>query len=511
MDKKVRTLLIFMAAFACLYLGIRYVLKLRLNALLKAQEQHGIHITHDNINLEILAGSASFKNPKVQLDQKANMGFVGDMTLEKLQINDIRYLNLLFTGNLAIESISLHRPQASFKTVSLDSSLIDHTNAKKKLGLAIKLKDLVLNESYVTIHDGATDSLLLSLKNFNLDISDVEVSDRTIAHSIPFIGKDYDIRSDSIFIKISPFEHLHIAQVNGNHRHTYLAGITYGTTLSKTDFDARIVQEKDHYTISIDSVQFQELGLESVGKEDLISFSAQKISIINPELGIYRNKLLPDSYSEKPMYSTLLRDSPINIQIDSLQIKDAQFTYIERSKWENDGGKLEFHKMNVDITRLGNTYKDDTQVHLSTLFMNNAPFEGTWSFNVMEPNDRFTFEGELHGLALEKLNTFTQPYADTRLKGIMQDVYFNIYGNGETSTIDLKCKFNDVTVFLLQPGSHKKRKLLSTLANVLVSTNSKHGGETFKQVSVRVQRDKTKSAWNYIFKNIEEGMKKALL
>lgn len=511
MNKKVRTILIFLAAFACIYIAIRQVLKFRLNDLLKEQEMYGIQITHDNINLNILKGSASFKNPAVQLNQEANIGFVGEMTLENFIINDIHYLDLLFTGNIDIEAISLNKLQAAFKTAQIDSTLIDHKVAGKKLGLAIILKDLVLNESHITIHDGQTDSLLLSLKNFNLDVSDIEVSDRTIAHSIPFIGEDYDVQSDSIFIKISPYENLQIAQVNGDHNYTFLSGITYGTTLSKTDFDAGLIEEKDHYSIFIDSVQFQNLGLESTGQEDLISFSAQKISIVQPKIGIYRNKLLPDSYSEKPMYSSLLRESPINIQIDSLQLKDAQFTYVERSKWENKGGKLEFNKMNVDITRLGNTYKNDTQVRLTTLFMGSAPFEGTWSFNVLDPNDVFTFEGELHGLALNELNAFTQPYADTRLEGIMQDVYFNIYGNGDTSTVDLKCKFNDVSIFLLKPGTRKKKKLLSALANVLVSTNSKHRGEDFKQVSVNVQRDKTKSSWNYIFKNIEEGMKKVLL
>lgn len=511
MNKRLRTVLIFMAAFACIYIALRQVLKFRLNDLLKEQEMYGIQITHDNINLNILKGSASFKNPGVQLTQEANIGFVGEMTLENFMINDIHYLDLLFTGNIDIEAISLNKLQAAFKTAHIDSTQIDYAATGKKLGLSIILKDLVLNESHITIHDGQTDSLLLSLKNFNLDVSDIEISDRTIAHSIPFIGEDYDVQSDSIFIKISPYENLQIAQVNGDRNYTFLSGITYGTTLSKTDFDASLIEEKDHYNIYIDSVQFQNLGLESTGHEDLISFSAQKISIVKPEITIYRNKLLPDSYSKKPMYSKLLRDSPINIQIDSLQLKDALFTYIEKSKQDNEGGQLELKNLNVDITRLGNTYEDDTIVHITTLFMGSAPFEATWNFNVLDPNDVFTFKGELHGLVLEELNKFTQPYADTSLEGIMHDIYFNIYGNGNSSTMDLKCKFNDVSIFLLKPGKRKKKKLLSALVNVLVSSNSKHRANPFKQVSVHVQRDKTKSSWNYIFKNIEEGMKKVLL
>lgn len=511
MNRRLRSILIFLAAFAFNYIAIRQVLRYRLKELLRAQEIHGIQISHDNISLEIFQGSASFKNPEVQLSQQANIGFVGDMTLESFNINDIHYLKLLFYGNLDIESISLNKLRAQFKTAPLDSTLIDTMIAGKKLGLAIKLKDLVLNESHVTIKDGETDSLLLSLKNFNLDVSDIELSDRTIAQSIPFIGEDYSVQSDSIFVKISPYENLNIAQVNGDHNYTYLSGITYETTLSKTDFDADISKEKDHYTIAIDSVQFQELGLNSVGEQDLISFSAQKINIVKPEIAIYRNKLLPDSHSEKPMYSKLLRDSPINIQVDSLSINDALFTYVEKSKRGNDGGLLALKNLNVDIRRLGNTYEDDTEIHITTFFMGSAPFKATWRFKVQDISDVFTFEGELHGLALDELNTFTQPYADTRLEGNMEDVYFSIYGNGETSTMDLKCKFNDVGIFLLKPGTRKKKKLLSALVNVLVSSNSKNRNHTFKEVSVDVQRDKTKSSWNYIFKNIEEGMKKALL
>ena len=511
MNKRIRTILIFLAAFASIFIAIQQVLKFRLNNLLKEQEKHGIQITHDNINLNILNGSASFKNPTVQLYPVANIGFVGDMTLENFKISDIHYLNLLFSGNLDIESITLNKPRAAFKTAPIDSTLIDHKNGGKKLGLAIKLKELVLNESLVTIHDGQTDSLLLSLKNFNLNVMDIEISDRTVAHSIPFIGEDYKVKSDAIFIKISPYENLQIAHVNGDHHYTFLSEITYGTTLSKNDFDASLIEEKDHYNIYIDSVQFQNLGLKSTGQEDLISFSAQKINIVKPEIAIYRNKLLADSYSVKPMYSRLLRDSPINILIDNLQIRDASFTYVEKSKPNNEGGQLELKNLNIDITHLGNRYEDDTKVHITSLFMGSAPLEATWSFDVLDPTDAFTFKGELHELALEELNKFTQPYADTSLEGIMHNVYFNINGNDDNSTMDLKCMFNDVGIFLLKPGTSKKKKLLSSLVNVLVSSNSKHRADPSKQVTVRVERDKTKSSWNYIFKNIEEGMKKALL
>ena len=57
--------LLFLAAFACIYIAIRQVLKFRLNDLLKEQEMYGIQITHDNINLNILH---DFYNDNANID-----------------------------------------------------------------------------------------------------------------------------------------------------------------------------------------------------------------------------------------------------------------------------------------------------------------------------------------------------------------------------------------------------------------------------------------------------------
>src|SRR6056297_58505 len=510
MNSRVRTILIVLIAVACSYIAIRQVLKYKLNDLLKEQEKYGIHIAHDHIYLNLLNGSASFKNPEVQITKQTNIGFVGDMTLKNFKINDIHYLEFLLTGNIDIKSVSLDKLQAAFKTALVDSIEIDDTTPRKKLGLAIILKDLVLTESNITVQDGQTDSLLLSLSNFNLDVSDIEVSDRTIANSIPFIGSDYLISSDTIFVKATKMEDLFIAKINGDHNYTSLSGITYKTGLSKTDFYASLTKEKDRYSISIDSLQFQNLGLQS-GVGDQISVSAQKISLVHPSVSIYRNKLLPDDTREKPMYSQLLRNSPLQTQIDTFQLKKASFTYIEKSKPENAGGKLEFSDLNMDILNLGNSDTTSTTMHLTALFMKTAPFEADWKFNVSDPNDAFTYKGALRGLNLSELNKFTEPYSNTSLEGSIHELYFNIYGNSVTSKIDIKSNYENVNVYLLKPDTHKRKKIVSALVNILVSSSSSKRNNQFNSTTVEVRRDNSKSFWSYIVKNIEAGMKKLLL
>lgn len=510
MNRKLRTFLIFSLAFIIAYFTIRQLLKYRLRQFIKEQEKIGIQVNHEGLHIEVLEGSAIFEKPDVLLSKSANIGFEGEMTLEELQINDIDYLKLLFVGNLNIESIALNKLQAQLKTSLVDSTLVQQDITSKKLGFAIKLKDFVLKDCKLAVRDGNNDSLLLSLQNFNLDVSDIEISDRTIANSIPFTGNDYRIASDSVFIKATPYENLHIAQLKGDHNDTSVSGITYRTILSKPDFDTDLTEEKDHYAITIDSIQFQNLGLKT-GSEDKISFSAQKIALTGTHAAMYRNKLLPDNKSEKPMYSALLRNSPLAIQIDTFQIKEASYIYSEKSKLGNNGGQLEFGGLEVNMYNLGNTYKQNTTIHLSSLFMNNAPFEATWSFKAQDLKDTFTFKGELHELNLNELDRFTIPYANTSVDGTIHELYFNIYGNLDSSKMDLKSRYENVNVYLLKPGSRQRKKILSALANIFISNSSNTRNAEFRNVSTEVKRDKSKSPWNYIFENIEDGMKKLLL
>ncbi len=511
MLKKPRFYIFLALGLGLFYFGLLAALKFRVNEFLAKQQKEGIVVDHDGLQLQLMEGSVHFEQPRVTLSKAAQLGYVGTMALDHIDIQNIDYSRLLFSGDLNIQSIALRHIQANLKTDNTANSSGDgNSGMDEKMGFTIKLKHLILEKLQLTVDEGETKERLLTLQNFDLDIADIEVSNRTLAHFIPFIGQDYTLASDSIFIKATPYENLQIAGITGTDENTTVRDIHFNTVLPVARYDRQLQKERDHYQIMVDSIEFKQLGMQR-GINDQILFSADRINFITAEAEIYRNKLLPDQGKVKPLYGTLLRNTPLALSIDTLAMKQVDLRYSEKSKKEGDIGVLEFRAMSVLMERLGNAYTKETKVHMETSFMGAAPLKAYWVFGVQDTEDTFTFKGELHNFPLQQLNPFTGPYADTELTGTMNSLYFSIYGDPHSAEMDMRSRYDDVKIYLLKSDTNQRKKLVSALVNIFVNRDSKQKDVDYDVISVTVERDSTKSPWNFIYKNIEAGLRKMLL
>lgn len=323
------------------YLGLRQFLRYRLRSYLNTEIKEGIGISHKGMGLELLEGSAYFEHPSINLSPAAKLGLVGRLDLGGLQINKIDYFNLLLNGELNISSITLEGLDTQLETKKLVETLAlnDTTVVPAKLGITIRLAELMITGGRIRVMDGETKEPLLQLDHLDLAISDVELSDRTLAAKIPFTGKDYDLSAEAIFVKASRWENLSIAELRGDHSYTYAKTLRYYTAMDRDRLDRNLSTEKDHYDIKVDTLTFHSLGLSNTPDGEKLSFSAEKIGVLGGAARMYRNKLLPDSKNKKPLYSQSLRNAGASLSIDTLSIKKAQYEYIEKVHSDNDGGR----------------------------------------------------------------------------------------------------------------------------------------------------------------------------
>ena len=494
------------------FFTLNLTLKYQLSAWLKSQKVRGIFYTYKALDISFIDGSISIKEPSVTLLDNLGASFDGKIDFESIRIYNVSYLDLLFRGHIDVQEIDLNSPDGFLhKKKALTKKETKDSIDSNTRNFQLQLQNLKINNATIKVYDThRSDSLWASVGNFSLNVSGIKVNNETLMHSIPFTCNDYTIRSDSIFFKVGQFEQLKISKIKGNHKKTIIKTVQFKNKFSRKSFSKILKKERDHYTIWIDSLIMIETSLQNL-EDNNIQFGSRRLGFYQPKIEIFRDKLIADELSIKPMYSQLLRNSALQIAIDTAEVNNATLIYTEKTKPENNGGSIVLKKMDITVNRLGNVYTKNTTLIAKALFMQTTPVLFRWNFNPHHTMDKFEFYGELGLMNMQDLNVFTEPTMNTDLSGTMNTFNFDVKGNRIRSNALLNVNYNNLQVHLIDKKTKKRQKLLSSILNLFVSNKSKNKESPFKQIKVEVEREPTKSFFNYMVVNIKTGMKKAML
>ncbi|NJB35685.1 hypothetical protein [Croceivirga sp. JEA036] len=506
-----KLLLVVVLIVGFTYTGVIIGVKYRLNQYLAAKEEQGVPVRYQKLKLKLFEGTATFIAPNLTLRKELKAGYTGTLRFESIKIKDIGYIKLLWTGNLTIDYIELKQLnglliKGETKSVTENRS----TEKSDELGFAIKLKELILTHANLTVLNQNEKRPLATLSDFNLEIEDILVSSRTLENSFPFTGNSYAITSGPVYLKATAYEDLTLQSISGDSNYTVIKDISYQTVLPPEDFSKGLAVERDHYNITIDSLSFTQLQLTERQKDSL-GIAAEHINLHQPYIKIHRNKLVAEDSRYKPMYGELLRKAPIAIQVNHFNFYNTYLAYTEKTKDFNDGGILTFEDMDVEIQNLGNTYSSPLKLHFETQFMGAGKFDADWTFNVKDTTEAFVFKGRLVDFDMRKVNSFTKPVANTELEGNMSELYFTIDGHNYQSTTNLKARYTDLGVYLIQPNSGKRKAIINTILNLFLPSNSQKKEEAFKTSATKLQRDVSRSPFNFVYKSLEKGLQEAML
>ena len=343
-----------------------------------------------------------------------------------------------------------------------------------------------------------------------MEINGIKIDNNTIARKIPLDYKNYEAKSDTLFVKVSAFENLTVQDFSIQNRTANFKNLELKTKYSKQELSKLISKERDHYDLSVPSLSVE--GIDFGFKQNRFYAKSKKVSLTEPSLELFRDKLVADETKTKPLYSKMLRELPFALTVDSLKISDAKIVYEERQNAENMGGSINFENLNAAMAHVSNTYESPTktEIKINANFMEKTPISVNWSFDVQNKNDQFLFSADVGHLVADRLNSFTQPNLNVKLQGSTNQTYFTIDGNNDTSNITMKVNYSDFKVTLLQKEG-EKNNFLSAIANIFISKNSKKKDEYYKEGTAEATRNKNKSVFNYLWINVKNALQKILL
>jgi hypothetical protein len=472
-----------------------------------------ISATYKNLDVHLFTGTMTFSEVQVSLQNKMDQKQHTKVTSNQLIVEGFKYWDYLFKNKIHLAAIKTKSPEVSYHQNLFNPS--DSTNTSKDQGVALNKAVLVdklsIDQAKISIFDNTQDSTLLHVPSISVTVDSLGFDSETLKNRLPVTYSNYQATADSVFLKVSPFENLKTGPLTIKDRQATVNSIRLATKYSIPKHTKLLEKERDHFDVTLASLNIQNIDFGFSGRQ--FYSSCTKIILDKVDATIYRNKLVADDNTTKPLYSKMLRELPIALTVDSLLINKSAIRYEEKVNAEQPPGAIYFENLEAVIENLGNTYpkEQQTNIKVTSKFMNSTPVSIDWNFDVNDTNDAFTFKADLETLEAEELNSFTKPNLLAELEGTVDQTYLSIYGNSNQSEIDMRIKFDNFKVDLLEDNRKNEKTLLSGIVNLFVKNDSKGDSQGFTKGNASVQPDKTKSFFNYLWLNIRAGLKACLL
>ncbi len=461
-------------------------------------------IGYEAVNVSVLDRSSSISKPKLQLDNIF-------MEADELEVKSLSYTDYFLSGKIVIGAVVINDPNvAIYKKDTLPET--KEKKAKPNLSKDVVIKNIHIKGGNLRVfeNDSVQNKIYMSLNEF--DLYEVQISDRTLKAFLPFEYERMEISSDSIFYAMNENHHLAIKNLEIKDEDIILKDLQIIPNFSKAEFDKRISVEKDRFELHIETVEISALNWDF--EQDSIRLESPFMQINQADLKVYRNKLLPDDTSIKPLYSRMIREMGVKIKFDSIKLKNSRIVYEEKTDASRPPGELNFSEVHVglnNITNIGMNSPDfpETKIKISALLMGKSPLSINWKFDVRDLQDDFTISGEMEGISADEMNSFLRPTMNIEVEGRIQSLFYNFRGDNNQASGDMQMQYRDFKVEILKKDGSKKNNFLSDLANIIIRNNDNK--EKLERKDIQAERDKTKSFWNYMWLFIRNGALKSFL
>ncbi|RAV30172.1 AsmA family protein [Sinomicrobium soli] len=485
------------------YVILNHLAHRKIGSLLDEQVEKG-NLEYKNFSISLLRGNAAIYQANYRKGRQR-------IKADQVRVRGFSYWRYLLKDQVSVQKIIVDTPHLDIRRTAgtgADSS----TEAQKNTtpGKNIRITQL-------DIHNGSLNlvkdtSAILTVKKYDLQLRDITADQQSLQRKIPVNYGAFSLEVSELWHDLNTLQEVKVSHLSLSEKTAEAHNIRLIPKYTVKDYVRVIPYEKDLMELKLDTLSIPQYQLE-LNKENP-HFSAPGVFLRDIDFDVYRDKTVEDDIHIKKLYSHMLRELELKLDIDSLHIDRARIRYRELIHKERPPGEVFFTGMKAVVTGLTNTgleRKDfpATELAIETMFMGKSPLSVHWSFRVNDPSDTFTISGKSSGIPSESINSFFVPAFHTKTQGEVNQLYFNFGGDLHTASGDFQIKFSNFTVEVLRKDGKEKRGFLTWIANIFVRESSE-GQDIAKHVD-KVERDKTKSFWNYFWSCIEAGLAKTLI
>jgi len=465
-----------------------------------------INLAYDQLNLNILKGSIALHGVNLHYIKADTASKILDIQIDALSMDGFGYFNYLFHNRIGAQKISLLSPKVSYRLGH------DFKNSNRSQEMVSKIKSIISLDRFEVI-DGeligmasAGDSIKFKVEEWNMVVEDLKTDGNIIQNTMPLTYGRYTLNTGRVFLDLGPFETLSVKAgsiVGGELR---LKQLLLKSKYNRQELSRRLDKEHDHIQLSIAEVASAKIDYGfNAGRFFL---KTQTLNVHDPNLDIYRDKLVKDDLEKKRLYSKMIRELPIDLDIPQTRIINGEIAYSELVQEGGKPGQLTFTHLNATLKNFSNTYVSGkkTKIEITSKLMGHALIHLYWDFDYNDKSDAFFLKGVVRDFKSRSVNDFLIPNLRTRAEGDIKELYFTIGGDAHSSGGDMKMKYEDFRFEVLKKDRLGVNKLLTFIGNIFTNDGSNTDKNGYRYGAINAERDVTKSFFNYLWLNVKDGM-----
>lgn len=448
------------------------------------------------VDVSLLLNRLELRELRLDLDES-------QIEVDAIDLSGFQVFSWLFRDEIRVKILEVSQPRIHLKSGDWD------TTTALKPDYLIAVDEISVLHAQVRVMEQETTSFSAGVPK--LVLKGVELDQESAESSIPFRFDSYYLQVDSLQTALDPRHDLRLEQFTSDNGNLLAQNLQVVPRYGREAFQNHIEHELDRYDLTVADVGMNGLEIDFVN--DSLRIKSTLLRIEQADLEVYRDKLQPDDPAKKLLYSAQLRKLPIYLEVDKVEVLNSHIVYLERVEADREPLEVLFSQVEGAIVNLKNQIQGnehhDTRINVSAHFMEAAPLQVAWAFNVADPMDNFTISGHFTGLPSEGINRFLTPAMNLKANGGISFLAFNFQGNDHQATGDMELEYQDFSVDVLKEDGSEKRGLLTAIANIFV--NNKAKGEDTELTDLEVTRDKSKSFWNFLWLSLREGALKSFL
>ncbi|RRJ91201.1 hypothetical protein EG240_06765 [Paenimyroides tangerinum] len=447
---------------------------------------------------------------------------VDELNIKKSSFNslntfDVKNVNISIKGisnrineKLHIKEFSLNKPQIiqvakkSDKTKKKTNAI--HLNDKLEIDV------LKINDASYVLKDKSGLKNQITIQKFNLALNHIKVNEQTLSNKIPFTYENPLMNTGKIHYDTGDFYNVYTNGIDIKNNTVTISNLELKPKLSRAAFNSRLKYGTDLFNVSVANISLKNLNWGFDSKDVLfLKFSEVVLNKVNAD--IFRNAAIPNKPGLNKLYSQKLRDLKFGLDIPKVKILNSTLIYEEETAKSTAPGVLTFNNLNANIQNVYSGYGrksgPKTIIEVNTNFMKTAKVGVNWSFDILNKSDAFNIRGTVLNLPAEGMNPFIKPYLKVSATGTIDEIDFDFNGNNDVASGTFSMNYDHLKMSLYKDDGEKKRKFLSTLANLVIKKNT-HGKDV-EHNTKPVERVKNKGFFSFFWLNLKQGLKQTLL
>lgn len=504
-SKILKIALLFIVVIMTVLVGGRYLLFHLIEKKIKDAaldlEKEGIIVTYDSLYSNPWKGSVSLKGLEITApnDKKDPTTVMTLARVASIQISGMKILPLIFHRRIVVDSLWLDQP-----SVQVPEGFHFSGSGENKTPLrGFSIRQINITTASFEILDSVSLQTSRHVRFNTLNVTDIAI-DGLRDHAARWgVGtSNLDVAVVSLVNDMYTVTVKH-AGYNAVDKNITIDSIRIIPDYDKQVFAKKAIRQIDRVDATIPFIKAR--GCQ-VNRTAVSSFSFSQVALAFT-IDVFRDKRYPFHNKLKNLPERFLHSLPINLQVDTLMVKDSHVSYEEFPEKGDRAGRVFFDHLQASLYNLSNISPEGAKMEADADLMGAGKLRVNFTFPA-DPDKAYFVSGTLTNFDLQKINPMLEPLANARVQsGKMEEMKFHFEYNDYRSDGEVVLNYTD-----LKMESRKKNnlgdKIVTLLLNTFIrNTMDRHTDTAKKTGTILFYRDQHRAIFNYWWKSLLSGIK----